>query len=102
EGDVELVGPHLEAPGVGGYPGNLGVVQPVGGGEGQAGGVPTGVVAPALPSGPGEPAGAHQQQVTAADLGTVALGSDRCPQVLGRDGEPVGEFAVGADRSTDV
>src|SRR3954471_20845999 len=49
------------------------------------------------PAGPGEPAGAHQQQVTAADPGTVALGSDRGLEVLGRDGEPVGEFAVGAD-----
>src|SRR3954453_15864012 len=56
---VELVGPHLEAPGVGGGGGDLGAGEPVGGGERQAGGRAAGVVAPALPAGTGEPASAH-------------------------------------------
>src|SRR3954447_24560399 len=78
EGDVELVGPHLEAPGVGGDGGDLGRVQPVGSGEGQPGGGAAGVVPPAaslgdVPAGPGQPAGAHQQQVAAADPGGGAL-----------------------------
>src|SRR3954447_10497661 len=38
EGVVELVRPDLEAPGVGGDGGDLGAVQPVGGGERQPGG----------------------------------------------------------------
>src|SRR3954454_14583934 len=64
ECDVELVGPHLEAPRVGGDAGDLGAVQPVGGGERQARGGAAGVVAPApalgdFPAGAGEPAGAH-------------------------------------------
>src|SRR3954470_10637153 len=54
EGDVELVGPHLETPGVGGDAGDLGAVQPVCGGERQPRGVAAGVVAPALPAGAGQ------------------------------------------------
>ena len=37
EGAVELVGTDLEAPGVGGDPGNFAAVQPGGGAEGQPG-----------------------------------------------------------------
>src|SRR4051794_34243974 len=107
EGDVELVGPHLEAPGVGGDPGDLGVVQPVGRGERQAGGGAAGVVAPAAALGEvapraGQPAGAHEEQVTAADPRALALGGDGGLEVLGGDGEAVGQFAVGADRPTHV
>src|SRR3954468_7865412 len=85
EGVVELVGPHLEAPRVGGDGGDLGAVQPVGGGERQPGGGATGVVAPALPAGAGEPAGAHQEQVAASDAGGLALRGDRGLEVLGGD-----------------
>src|SRR5215212_9118999 len=46
EGDVELVRTHLEAPGVGGDAGDLGAVQPVGGGEREPGRRAAGVVAP--------------------------------------------------------
>src|SRR3954462_13344886 len=47
EGDVELVRPHLETPGVGGDAGDLGAVQPVSGGEAEARCRAAGVVAPA-------------------------------------------------------
>src|SRR3954452_25241920 len=69
EGHVELVGPHLEAPGVGGDAGDLAAVQPVGRGEREAGRVPAGVVAPALPAGTGQPSGADHDEVAAADAG---------------------------------
>src|SRR5829696_1354023 len=102
EGDVELVGPHLEAPGVGRDAGDLAAVEPVGGGERQAGGVAAGVVAPALAAGAGQPAGPHDRQVAAADAGRLALGGDGGLEVLGGDGETVGQLAVGADRPADV
>src|SRR3954466_10684607 len=107
ERDVELVGPHLEAPGVGGDAGDLAGVQPVGRGERQPGGRPAGVVAPAAPlgdvaAGAGQAAGAHQQQVSATDTGGLALGGDGGFEVLGGDGEAVRQFAVGADRPADV
>src|SRR3954449_4748909 len=92
EGDVELVGPHLETPGVGGEAGDLGAVQPVGGGERQAGGGAAGVVAPALPAGPGQPAGPDDDEVAAADSGGRALGGDGRLEVPGRDGEAVGQL----------
>src|SRR4051812_27979812 len=107
EGDVELVRPHLEAPGVGGDAGDLGVVQPVGGGERQPGGGAAGVVAPAaslgdVAAGPGQPAGAHADEVAAADAGGPALRGDGGLEVLRGDGEAVGQLAVGPDRAADV
>ena len=61
-------------------------VQPLGGGERQAGGGAAGVVAPARPSrvaaGAGQPAGADQHQVAAADPGRVALRGDGRLEVL--------------------
>ena len=74
EGDVELVGPHLEAPGVGGDAGDLAFEQPVGGGERQPGGGAAGVVAQPGPPGAGELPGADRLQV--ADR----LGYRRRPQ----------------------
>ena len=51
---VELVGADLEAPGVGGDRGDLATVQPAGRGERQAGGGPSGVLAPAVAAYPRE------------------------------------------------
>src|SRR5690348_4108959 len=70
EGDVELVGPHLEPPGVGGDAGDLALEQPVGGGERQPRCRAAGVVAPAVArgqaaAGAGELAGAHADEVAA-------------------------------------
>ena len=83
-------GPHLEAPGVGGDAGDLGAVQPVGGGERQAGGVAAGVVAPApsrCAAGAGQPAGADEHQVAAADRADspcAAMVASRCSAVIAK------------------
>src|SRR3954452_4694465 len=87
EGVVELVRPHLEAPRVGGDGGDLASVQPVGSGEGQPWGSAAGVLAPALPARPVQPAGAHEQQVAPADAGRLALRRDGRLEVFGGDGE---------------
>lgn len=105
EGDVELVGPDLEAPGVGGDRRDLGVVQPIGGGERQARGGPTGVGAPALAAGARVLAGAHADDVAAPDRD--ALGGDGPLEVLGGDREAVGQLAGarargGAEGTADV
>src|SRR5690242_21054889 len=107
EGDVELVGPYLEPPGVGRDARDLAAVQPVGGGERQARCGAAGVVAPPaslsyVPARPRELARSDQQQVARADAGTVALCGDGRPEVLDGDGEAVGELMVRADRPADV
>src|SRR3954462_13761705 len=102
ECDVELVGPHLEAPRVGGDAGDLGAVQPVGRGERQTGGVAAGVIAPALATGPGQAAGADPHEVATAHPRGLALRRDRRLEVVGSDREAVGKFAIGAERPADV
>ncbi len=99
EGVVELVGPYLEAPGVGGNRGDLAAVQPAGGGERQAG------VRGRPRSRPSRPAwararcpGADEHDVAAADGHPVGLGG---PGEVG-DGEPVGQLAVRADDQAHV
>ena len=87
EGDVELVGPHLEAPGVGGDAGDLGAVQPVGGGERQAGGGAAGVVAPAAPRrarGRSRPVrtSSRSPRPTRADSPCAAMVASRCSAVM--------------------
>jgi hypothetical protein len=90
---VELVRPDLEAPGVGGDRGDLGPVQPAGGGERQARGGPAGVITPAFAQRPRVPSGAHQQQVAPADGDTVG-GGGRGQMLLG-DREAVGQLVAG-------
>src|SRR5689334_3459197 len=107
EGDVELVRPDLEAPRVGGDAGDLGVVQPGGGGERQPGRRAAGVVAPAaapgdVPAGAGQPAGAHAHQVAAADPRAGPLRRDGRLEVLGGDGEAVGQLAARPEGAADV
>ena len=94
EGVVELVGPYLEAPGVGGDRGDLGAVQPVGGGERQAG------ARRRRRSRPSRSRRARaswpvrtSSEVAAAD-GGHALGGDGGLQVLRGDREAVGQLAV--------
>ena len=92
EGDVELVGPHLEAPGVGGDAGDLGVVQPVGGGERQAGGGAAGVVAPAAALGVSRRArvrrpvrtSSRSPRPTRADSPCAAIVASRCSVVIAK------------------
>ena len=63
---------------------------------------PPRVVVPALATGPGEPSGAHQDDVAATDLRGGALGGDGGLQVLLGDGEAVGQLPVLADDPADV
>src|SRR5206468_11293063 len=59
EGVLELAGPDLETPGVGGDRGDLRAVQPAGRGERQAGCRAARVVAPAVAADPAELSGAY-------------------------------------------
>ena len=88
---VELVGPHLEAPGVGGDAGDLGAVQPVGGGERQARGGAAGVVAPAAALGDvaarvSRPVrtSSRSPRPTRADSPCAAIVASRCSAVMAK------------------
>jgi hypothetical protein len=96
----ELVGPHLHAPGVGGNGGDLGPVQPAGGGERQARGRTAGIVSPALTAGTGQPAGADQHDVAPAD--GHAVGRCRRGQVVLGDREAVRQFPRGAGHTAGI
>src|SRR4051794_2588273 len=83
EGVVELVRPDLETPGVGGDRGDLGAVQPAGGAERQSRRRAARVPVPALPAGPGVPAGADQHDVPPTDRDPVHRGGVH--QLVGAD-----------------
>ena len=84
---VELVGPHLETPGVGGDRGDLGAVQPVGGGERQSRCGRRRRTRPSLAPGAGQLAGAHDHDVAAADCESApwaAMVCSRCSVVIAK------------------
>ena len=95
---VELVRADLETPGVGGDRGDLGAMQPVGGGERQPRRVAAGVVAPALAPGPGDTGRCGPGRGRRGRPRTTALRGDRRLEVLDGDREPVRQLAAGAVR----
>ena len=103
EGVVELVGPHLEAPGVGGDRGDLGAVQPAGGGERQPGRRRRRRTRPSPPGGPGSAARCGRARCRrgrrARSWPCAAIVGSRCSAVMAN---PSGSSPSAADDPADV